>query len=236
MGEDGRIVYKVVLDDGNVVSEAQAAGKKAGNALKDAKGGAGILQEVMVGAARKIGEAFVDMASQAGGAVKSFVEDSINVGANFEKSVDQIAATLGYSAADIANNVDGAADKMAALEAKAKEMGASTNFTATQAAEGLNILAMSGYDAEHSIAMIEDVLHLAAAGSMDMAQAAGSILEDARMFDVFRSPVLGLDRKSVAFSFTLRGADHTLTEEEITRAMNKILKVAEEKYGAAIRG
>ena len=175
MGEDGRIVYKVVLDDGNVVSEAQAAGKKAGNALKDAKGGAGILQEVMVGAARKIGEAFVDMASQAGGAVKSFVEDSINVGATFERSVDQIAATLGYSAEDIANNVDGAADKMGALEAKAKEMGASTNFTATQAAEGLNILAMSGYDAEHSIAMIEDVLHLAAAGSMDMAQAAGFV-------------------------------------------------------------
>lgn len=175
MGEDGRIVYKVVLDDGNVVSDAQAAGKKAGNALKDAKGGAGILQEVMVGAARKIGEAFVDMASQAGGAVKSFVEDSINVGATFERSVDQIAATLGYSAEDIANNVDGAADKMGALEAKAKEMGASTNFTATQAAEGLNILAMSGYDAEHSIAMIEDVLHLAAAGSMDMAQAAGFV-------------------------------------------------------------
>lgn len=175
MGEDGRIVYKVVLDDGNVVSEAQAAGKKAGNALKDAGGGAGILQEVMVGAARKIGEAFVDMASQAGGAVKSFVEDSINVGATFERSVDQIAATLGYSAEDIANNVDGAADKMTALEAKAKEMGASTNFTATQAAEGLNILAMSGYDAQHSMEMIEDVLHLAAAGSMDMAQAAGYI-------------------------------------------------------------
>jgi TP901 family phage tail tape measure protein len=175
MGEDGRIVYKVVLDDGNVVSEAQAAGKKAGNALKDAKGGAGILQEVMVGAARKIGEAFVDMASQAGGAVKSFVEDSINVGATFERSVDQIAATLGYSAEDIANNVDGAADKMGALEAKAKEMGASTNFTATQAAEGLNILAMSGYDAQHSMEMIEDVLHLAAAGSMDMAQAAGFV-------------------------------------------------------------
>ena len=37
-------------------------------------------------------------------------------------------------------------------------------------------------------------------------------------------------------NFTLRGADHTLTEEEITRAMNKILKVAGEKYGAAIRG
>lgn len=175
MGEDGRIVYKVVLDDGSVVADAQKAGDKAGKALKGAGGGASALQEVMIGAARKIGEAFIDMAGQAAGAVKSFVQDSINVGASFEKSVDQIAATLGYSADDIANNIDGAADSMAALEAKAKEMGASTNFTATQAAEGLNILAMSGYDAQHSMEMIEDVLHLAAAGSMDMAQAAGYI-------------------------------------------------------------
>ena len=144
-------------------------------ALGKAGDGSNLLQEVMIGAARRIGEAFFNMASQAAGAVKGFVEDSINVGANFERSVDQIAATLGYSAEDIANNVDGAADAMAALEAKAKEMGASTNFTATQASEGLNILAMSGYDAAQSIEMIEDVLHLAAAGSMDMSLAAGYI-------------------------------------------------------------
>lgn len=70
----------------------------------------------------------------------------------------------------------------------------------------------------------------------DMAAAAGKILEDARMFDVYRSPLLGSDRKSVAFSFTLRGADRTLTEAEVTKAMDKVRKVAEEKYGAVIRG
>ena len=94
MGEDGRIVYKVVLDDGSVMADAQKAGQKAGNALKGAGSGASALQEVMIGAARKIGEAFIDMAGQAAGAVKSFVQDSINVGATFEKAVDQIAATL----------------------------------------------------------------------------------------------------------------------------------------------
>lgn len=70
----------------------------------------------------------------------------------------------------------------------------------------------------------------------DMAAAAGKILEDARMFDVYRSPLLGSDRKSVAFSFTLRGADRTLTEAEVAKAMDKVRKVAEEKYGAVIRG
>ena len=175
MAEDGKIVYKVGIDDSSVESEASKAGNKAGNALANAGNKSGALEEVMIGAARRIGEAFVNMGAQAAGAVKSFVEDSINVGATFERSMDQVAATLGISADDIANNVDGAADKMAALEAKAKEMGASTNFTATQAAEGLNILAMSGYSAADSIAMIEDVLHLAAAGSMEMSSAAGYI-------------------------------------------------------------
>ncbi len=70
----------------------------------------------------------------------------------------------------------------------------------------------------------------------DMAAAAGKILEDARMFDVYRSPLLGADKKSVAFSFTLRGADRTLTEAEVAKAMDKVRKVAEEKYGAVIRG
>ncbi len=70
----------------------------------------------------------------------------------------------------------------------------------------------------------------------DMAKAGGAILEDARMFDVYRSALLGADRKSVAFSFVFRGADHTLTEGEITKAMEKIQAVAAEKYNAVIRG
>lgn len=70
----------------------------------------------------------------------------------------------------------------------------------------------------------------------DMAKAGGTILEDARMFDVYRSAILGADKKSIAFSFVFRGADHTLTEAEITKAMEKIQKVAAEQYQAVIRG
>ncbi len=70
----------------------------------------------------------------------------------------------------------------------------------------------------------------------DMAHAAGSILEDAKMFDVYRSVAVGKDMKSVAFSFVFRAADHTLTEAEITKAMDKLQKVAADKYQAVIRG
>lgn len=100
---------------------------------------------------------------------------SIKTAENFEASMSQVAATLGYSVNDINANVNGAGDTMDKLTAKAKEMGETTNFSASDAAEALNILAMSGYDAEQSMAMVEDVLHLAAAGSMDMASAASYV-------------------------------------------------------------
>ena len=68
-----------------------------------------------------------------------------------------------------------------------------------------------------------------------MKAAAGSLLEDARLFDVYRSAVLGLGLKSVAFSFVFRSPDHTLTEAEITKAMEKINKVAADRFNAVIR-
>lgn len=107
-----------------------------------------------------------------GAALFTFGKKSVDTGKEFDSSMSQIAATLGYTTDDIKNNVNGAGDAFASLRTKAKEMGAETNFSASEAADGLNILAMSGYDAEQSMSMIEDVLHLAAAGSMDMGSAA----------------------------------------------------------------
>lgn len=120
--------------------------------------------------AAKIGGAAITAAS---GAVVALGTASVKTGMEFDSAMSQIAATLGITTEDIQNNVNGAGDTFTALRDKAKEMGAATNFSASQAADGLNILAMSGFQADESIAMVEDVLHLAAAGSMDMASAAG---------------------------------------------------------------
>lgn len=93
-----------------------------------------------------------------------FLSDSIETGMGFDSAMSQVAATMGV-----------AVDEITVMRDKAKEMGAATNYSATQAAEGLNILAMSGYKAEQSMDMLEDVLHLAAAGGMEMSEAAGDI-------------------------------------------------------------
>lgn len=149
--------------------EMQSAGDKAGTLMGGAMSGS------LLSALSGIGSRIADVMKTAVSELTSFVSDSVNVGSDFDSAMSQISATMGMTTADIEKNIGGAGDTFDMLREKAKEMGADTNFSATQAAEGLNILAMSGYDAKNSVDMIEDVLHLAAAGGMDMATAAADI-------------------------------------------------------------
>ena len=66
-------------------------------------------------------------------------------------------------------------------------------------------------------------------------KAAGKLSEGVKLFDVYRGERLGKDKKSLAFSVSFRAADHTLTDAEISAAMDKILKTAEKTFGAEIR-
>ena len=65
--------------------------------------------------------------------------------------------------------------------------------------------------------------------------AAGSLLEDVRLFDVFRGVQLGLGKKSAAFSLTFRSPDQTLTDEVLNPVMKKVLKACKEQFDAEIR-
>lgn len=140
-------------------------GRKAGNSF-----GAGFAS-----AASSVASAGIAAVNAAAGATAGFTKAAIETGREFDSAMSQVAATLGMTTEDIENNVDNAGETFEALRKTAKEMGAATNFSASEAAEGLNILAMSGFDASQSIEMVDDVLHLAAAGSMDMASAAGYV-------------------------------------------------------------
>lgn len=90
--------------------------------------------------------------------------DCIDVTAEFEAGVSQIAATMGVTT-----------DEITDLSAFAKEMGAATSFSAVQSADALNVLAMAGLDAEQQIAALPTVLDLAAAGAMEISTAAGYV-------------------------------------------------------------
>lgn len=94
-------------------------------------------------------------------AIVAFGKSSLGAGMEFDAAVSQIAATMGTTV-----------DQIGVLRDKAMELGASTSFSATQAAEGFNILAMSGLTVEEQLSAIDTVLSLAAAGGLEMADAA----------------------------------------------------------------
>ena len=65
--------------------------------------------------------------------------------------------------------------------------------------------------------------------------AAGSLLEDVKLFDVFRGVQLGLGKKSAAFSLVFRSPDQTLTDDALGPVIKRVLKACGEKFGAEIR-
>ena len=66
-------------------------------------------------------------------------------------------------------------------------------------------------------------------------QTGGKLLTDVRLFDVFRSDALGAGKKSLAYSLTYQAADHTLKEDEVKTARNKIIKRLEHELDAKLR-
>jgi phenylalanyl-tRNA synthetase beta chain len=68
-----------------------------------------------------------------------------------------------------------------------------------------------------------------------LAQGADSLLEEARVFDVYQGDQIPEDKKSVAVALRLRAADHTLSSEEIARARQEAIQAAAAAVGAELR-
>lgn len=116
-----------------------------------------------------------------GAATAAFAALSVKTGAEFDKSMSQVAATLGKTNAEMRNEV-GETDTQfghfsGTLRDFAKFMGKNTAFSAKQSADALNYMALAGYDAQKSMNMLPNVLNLAAAGSMDLANASDMVTD-----------------------------------------------------------
>ena len=67
------------------------------------------------------------------------------------------------------------------------------------------------------------------------APAAGELLEDVRLFDVYTGEQVGAGRRSLAFTLRFRAADRTLTSEEANAARDAAVAVAAERHMATLR-
>ena len=78
--------------------------------------------------------------------------------ADFDTAMSKVAAVSGATGKDLD-----------ALRDKAREMGAKTKFSASEAAEAMNYMAMAGWKTEDMLSGIEGVMNLAAASGEDLA-------------------------------------------------------------------
>ena len=119
--------------------------------------GSGLQTAARVGAAALVG---------ASTAAVGFAATSVRAGASFDSSMSQVAATMGTTV-----------DQIQDLRDFAQEMGSTTAFSATQAADALNYMALAGYDATTSMEMLPTVLDLAASGGIDLARASDMVTD-----------------------------------------------------------
>lgn len=164
------LVAKIILDTDdfdNGLDRARGAAEKFGGALKSG-----------LATAAKVGAAAVTVATAA---VTAFAKSSIDVGMEFDKSMSQVAATMGKSMDELNSEVAtvelSTGTFTGTLREFAQEMGAKTAFSATEAASALNYMALAGYNTEQSMQALPNVLNLAAAGGIDLASAADMVTD-----------------------------------------------------------
>jgi phenylalanyl-tRNA synthetase beta chain len=88
---------------------------------------------------------------------------------------------------------------------------------------------------ERDLSIIVDNNTLSADIIRTAKSAAGKILESIKLFDIYTGNQIGKGQKSISYSFVFRSAEKTLEDDEVTRAMDKILKALEKEYKAKIR-
>ena len=129
--------------------------------LKDAEDNASSSTSKIGGAFKAVGKVAKTAMVAGSAAAVAFTKTSIDAGMSFDSAMSQVAATMGTTV-----------DKIGNVKAKAEEMGRTTKYTATEAAEGMNILAQAGLSADEQISGIGTVLNLASAGAMSLEESA----------------------------------------------------------------
>lgn len=137
-----------IEDTDGALDGAGKSGLKFGDILK-----ANVVSSVIIGGLKKLVSYLID-----------FAKASIEAGKAFDSAMSQVAATMGVTV-----------NQVGELRDFAQEMGATTAFSATEAAQGLNILAMAGLSANEQMAALPQVLDLAAAGTLALDDAASYV-------------------------------------------------------------
>lgn len=160
------------LDDAGASAEGSTdAVSEFGDEIQDSADKTSVFGDVLK--AELLSSAITEGIKKLAEGIYNIAKAATDTGMTFEASMSQVAATMGITTAEIATG----SEAYETLNAAAQECGKSTMFSASQAAEALNYLALAGYDAEKAAATLPQVLNLAAAGGLDLQYAADLVTD-----------------------------------------------------------
>lgn len=152
---------------------------------------ANLTSEAIVGGV----EAVADKAKEA-------AEYAVEVGSSFEAGMSEVAAISGATGS-----------QLEALTKKAKELGNSTKFSASEAASAFTNMSLAGWSVDQSLAGIDGVLQLAAASGMDLADASQAVTDNISAFNLQAS-----DASRIADMMAFAQANSSTTAAELAQS------------------
>lgn len=126
-----------------------------------------------------------------------------------------------------------------ALELPARTVAFELNLEALTGAvstDPVRAAQVSTYPAgKEDLALVVDESVPAADVQAAILDGAGPLVEDVRLFDVYRGPQIGSDKKSLAFALRYRAPDRTLTAEDLEQSRQGAISAAAAAFGAELR-
>ena len=111
-----------------------------------------------------------------------------------------------------------------------------TEYLASLPVKGYNVNAISKFPiVDRDLAVVVDE-EISCGDLIDSIKSScGKLCYEVSLFDIYRSEALGTNKKSMAFNIRLSDMDKTLTEEDVSAVMKKVLKALSFKFGAVLR-
>ena len=162
---------KYMKEAENATDQCATSIDEYGNETEDATNKTSIFGDVLK--ANLASEVIIDGVKKLANGIKQVAEAATEAGSEFEASMSQVAATMGMTAEEI----NSGSEDYKKLADAAKECGKTTKYSASEAGEALNYLALAGYDVNKSVETLPKVLDLAAAGGMELAYASDLVTD-----------------------------------------------------------
>ena len=148
------------------LSDAEYAADKLDNSLEEVESSAKKADDGFTMFKATLANLAADAIMRAVDGIKNLVGNIIELGQNFTSTMSEVSAISGATGEDFEK-----------LEACAREYGATTVFSASNAAEALKYMSLAGWDADQSTSALGGVLNLAAASGMELGAASDMVTD-----------------------------------------------------------